>query len=350
MTSKEYRNYGPEDFALDESFQNWVLHPDVKNNYFWKSWLNDHPHKEDTIHKAIALVRSVKFSSYKLSSSEKELLKDSIWYKLDDEEEENDLNAGSAHSSFKWRRLWTYAAAVVVAVFMVIGITRIAESYSEKTISIHDYTGFGEVKTVILPDSSTVVLNANSKLVYSDKKGGEREVWIDGEAFFEVRHMTDNKKFLVHTYNNVSVEVLGTRFNVNTREKNITVVLQKGNIKLNIGEGGSAWQTQVYLSPGEMLSYNKQDGNYTKSDVDASLYDSWAGGKLMMDNFSLSDAAQFIQETFNKKLNISDKQLIDLKISGSMPIVYNIDTMMVQLEKAFQVHLYHDGNDIRVEK
>lgn len=350
MTSKEYQKFSSEEFALDEDFQNWVLHPDVKNNYFWENWIDSYPQKEATINRARGLVQSVGFRSYKLSDKEKGLLRDSIWDNMDHQEEDGSHEQESDKKNFRWQKLWGYAVAVMVGILLVFGISRITKTPAEKAISFNEHTGFGEAKTITLPDSSIVILNANSRLVYNRKHGGDREIWIEGEAFFTVRHTPDNKKFIAHTYNNVSVEVLGTRFNVNTRDENITVVLQKGSIKLNIGERDDKQKTQVYLNPGEMLSYNKQSGNYTKSDVDTSLYASWASGKLMMNDFSLSDAAQFIQETFGKKLNINDKQLNSLKISGSMPIVYSIDTMMVQFEKAFQVHFYHEGDDIKVEK
>lgn len=354
MESKEYQFYSSEDFALDENFQNWVLHPNMKNNYFWTTWLKEHPQKEETINKAIVLVRSIKFRSYKLSDNEKEQLLDSIRDKIDHEEDhgEGEILPQPSHVKkiFTWQRWWKYAAAVVIGILIAFGISRINESPSDKTISFNSHAGFGEVKKMILPDSSEVILNANSKLIYSEKSGKDREVWIDGEAFFVVRHTFDNKKFIVHTYNNISVEVLGTRFNVNTRAEKIVIVLQKGSIKLHLAEGADNRQTQLYLNPGEMFSYNKQSGDYTKGDVDASLYDSWASGKLVMNNYSLSDAVKFFQEVFDKKLIIKNRQLTNNKISGSIPIVYNIDTMLVQFGKAFQVHFHHHENDIWVEK
>lgn len=348
MPSKEYHFYTSHDLALDEDFQNWVLHPDVKNNYFWETWRKEHPGKEETIKKAIALVRSVKFRSYTLSGVEKEQLWDSIWDKMDHEE------AGNAPIPFpkkisRWSNLWKYAAAATVVVFIAFGISLKLKTIPPKTISFSEHTDFGEVKKLILPDSSEVILNANSNLVYDENNADGREVWLDGEGFFEVRHTADNKKFIVHTYDNVSVEVLGTRFNVNSNNKKVEVVLQKGSIKLDIKEDSSDHHAQLFLKPGQMFRYNKQDGNYSKSQVDVSLYDSWISGKLVMNNYSLEDAASFFQKIFGKKLIIKDQELMNNNISGSMPIIYNIDTMLVQFEKAFQVHFHREKNEIWVE-
>jgi transmembrane sensor len=78
-------------------------------------------------------------------------------------------------------------------------------------------TEYGKLKQVLLPDSSSIVLNANSKIEYDKNwsKGKRREVWLEGEAFFDVRHLNQDTtqvstydQFVVHT-EDLDVEVLG---------------------------------------------------------------------------------------------------------------------------------------------
>jgi ferric-dicitrate binding protein FerR (iron transport regulator) len=157
-------------------------------------------------------------------------------------------------------------------------------------------------------------------------------------------------KFLVHTFDKLTIEVLGTSFNVNDGEDKIIVVLQQGSIKLEIDDEGDSNKTQLYLKPGEMISYNKRKGDYTKRVVDTEKFDSWVNGTLKMDNYSLRDASAFMKQLFGKKLIIVDTALMAYRISGSMPIVYSEDTMLIQFAKAFNVHLKKDGQKIRVEK
>lgn len=347
MANKEYHFYTTRDFALDESFQNWMLRPDVKNKYFWETWLLEHPEKEEAIKKAKELVSSVQFRSYKLTNDEREHLWDSVWDKMVHEETEIAPELTIPKRSHHW--MWKYAA-VFIGLIALFSIWKKFNNQPSKTISFSAYTHFGEMKKLILPDSSEVTLNANSKIVYNDKNDKEREVWLDGEVFFHVKHTFDNKKFIVHTYDKLSIEVLGTQFNVNSRGEQIAVVLQKGSIKLDIGEDNGNGETQLYLKPGEMINYNKQDGDYTKTEVDAVHYDSWAKGRLTMNNYSLEDAAGFIQQIFDTKIIVTDQSLLGNKISGSMPIVYNIDTMLVQFGKAFSVHFHQQGNAILVKR
>src|SRR5690606_15777064 len=94
-------------------------------------------------------------------------------------------------------------------------------------------TGYGETRKINLPDGSLVVLNANSELKYESnwQQAPMREVWLQGEAFFEVVKTTEEKQFIVHT-GSLDVEVLGTQFNVHNRHQKVQVVLSSGKVKL----------------------------------------------------------------------------------------------------------------------
>ncbi len=348
---KDYQFYTVRDFTLDENFQNWVFHPDIKNKYFWELWIQQHPQKADAINDAVKLVRSMVFQSYTLSNKEKEVLWESVWDKIDEVEAEAVSDIPVSLKMNTPYKKWKYAVAAGFIGLMVLSVFWLkSDRIAAKTISFSSHAGFGEVKKLLLPDSSEVTLNANSHLVYSEKENNDREVWIDGEAFFHVIHTSDNRKFIVHTFDKVSVEVLGTSFNVNSRGNQIAVVLQQGSIKVEIDEGDARGKTQLYLKPGEMVSYNKKFGDYSKREVAPEKFDSWASGKLMMNNYTLAQVTTFMQQVFGEKLIIRDSTLFSSKISGSMPIIYNVDTMLVQFGKVFNVRFQKKDNEIWVEK
>ena len=350
MASKEYQFYTARDFALDEDFQNWVLHPDVRSKYFWEMWQREHPEKSATVNEAIVLVRSVQFRPYELSNDEKEKLWESVWDEMDEVETEVVQESISSRTINTWRKKWKYAAAAIFLGLIVMSALWLQKDHSStKAISVSSHAGFGEVKKLILPDSSEVTLNANSEVVYAENDN-VRQVWLKGEAYFHVKHTNDTKEFIVHTYDDLSVKVLGTRFNVNTVGKQISVVLQQGSIQMGITASGTNRETQLYLRPGEIVKYNKLTGDYSKSKVEASRIVSWASGRLVMDNYTLSDVRAFVQNVFDKELIIQDSDLLRNGISGSMPIVYNLDTMLVQFSKAFQIHFYRHRNEIRVKE
>jgi ferric-dicitrate binding protein FerR (iron transport regulator) len=102
-----------------------------------------------------------------------------------------------------------------------------------------------------------VLLNANSQLRTPARwpAGARREVWLEGEAFFQVTKKgaapgggTDGARFVVHT-GQVDVAVLGTRFNVTNRRGQTTVTLNEGKVKLEEGDLDGA----VIMEPGELV-------------------------------------------------------------------------------------------------
>lgn len=339
MAASNYFSYTAREFAMDEDFQQWVLHPEA-GNVFWETWLRQHPEKEPIINNARQLVHSIRFRSYTLSATEKEQLWEAV---LNGQAEEEERVTDKPNRIPRWRNTWKYAAAVLLGILISGAWWWTRSSVPEQAI-VSTHTRLGETKHLLLPDSSEVTLNADSRLLYA-VSNGKREVWLDGEAFFHVKHKTSGQQFIVHTYDNLDVEVLGTQFNVNSTGKEIVVVLQQGSILLNIGN-----VTELYLHPGEMLSYNKKDGDYTKKSVDASRYTSWHTGRLVMDDFTLADAATFMQQVFGKKLIVHDTLLLNYKVSGSMPIIYNPDTMMIQLGKVFRMQFNQRGDEVWIHK
>jgi ferric-dicitrate binding protein FerR (iron transport regulator) len=331
----QYHLYTIRDFALDEYFQEWVLRPDVKNTWYWENWQKEHPEKKDIVAAAVRLVKSIHFRDYAMPPAEKEALWDNIWDSIAAESERETTMPATVHRHFPWK----YAAAAVILLLAgALWFMRKQPAFTPVTASMATQTG--QTKHFLLPDSSEVWLNAASKIQYTQKDLSAREVWLDGEAWFHVKHTTENSRFIVHTYDKLSVEVLGTQFNVNNVGDKIAVVLQEGSVKLNITELPGQTPTQLYLRPGEALHYNKTDGAYTKSKTDAEKAGAWTRGQLVMDDYTVADAIQFMQQVFDRHVTVKDKKTLQYSISGSMPISYNADTMLIQFEKAFNTRFF----------
>lgn len=117
---------------------------------------------------------------------------------------------------------WAYAIAASIA--LIVGYTVFFNQ------NITHQSGFGEQLSILLPDSSEVILNAKSKLYY--KKGSwkdtERIVFLEGEAFFKVKK---GNTFIVKYDKNV-VSVLGTQFNVNANPELFEVICYEGKVKV----------------------------------------------------------------------------------------------------------------------
>lgn len=133
---------------------------------------------------------------------------------------------------------------------------------------------------IILPDGSTVWLNGKSVLTYPNKFiGNTRQVKLDGEAYFAIKHK-NKQPFIVETLDQ-TVEVLGTEFNINNYAENTytTTTLIKGSIKL-IRSGTGKNESRV-LKPGEQASLSSTRLNVKY--VDTEQFISWKEGFFYFD-------------------------------------------------------------------
>ncbi|NIG54567.1 FecR family protein [Chitinophaga sp. Cy-1792] len=338
MATPDYHNYNASQLALDQDFQDWILQPE-RHNVFWENWLLQYPEKEPVIAAARQLVGTIRFKEYSMSVQDKELLLDAVWHKMD---EIPDTPGNRKYLP------WTYAAAVLTGILITAAFLLLKPA--AKPVILSARTLPGEKKTWLLPDSSEVVLNADSRLLYATTPGSGREVWLDGEAYFHVKHKSNNEQFIVHTYENIKVEVTGTRFNVNSKGPDVIVVLEQGGIRLHINEAIPGKAATMALVPGEMVRFSKSAGDYAKSKTDPAKFTAWHNGKLIMEDYTLEDAATFMRQTFGCNLIVKDTALLKYKVSGSMPVVYNVDTMMLQLANVFRIQFNQKGNDIWIQK
>ena len=241
---------------------------------------------------------------------------------------------GSRRVSF-YRPLYRVAAAILllVAVSSVLyfNLPIVGEHAQLDTSSAVIETKYGERRTIVLPDESTVVLNGNSKLKYSKNWSGQiREVWIDGEGFFAVQHTKSHQKFVVHTREGLSVEVLGTKFNVKSREHGSEVLLTEGKVKLNVDNT----ESPVYLNPGELATV--KENQLSKRVVEGIQYTSWVRSKLVFDKTPLNELAQILQDTYGLKVSFQNEGLEQRQLSGEISSA-SADDILFAIAETFNI-------------
>ncbi len=329
-----YSDFTAGDFAKDEFFQAWVFNAhDESAAVFWRSWLMDHPEKQAVVEEALQILQSVRFSDYALAEDEVTQL----WNRIHQlEVAPPNINPGA-------RDLWYKAAAGVVLVCLV----GLMYFYGARQPWKVYRTAFGETRTFVLPDGSTVVLNANSKLtLQSDwKNDPERDIYLDGEAFFSVVRKPDNQLFKVHTKEGVTVEVLGTTFNVYNRTNGTKVVLNSGKIRLNLPTA-KAPET-IVMKPGEMVEYKAL--HYNKTAVDPKLYSAWTDNRIILNHTSLREMINMLENNYGLDVVVENKSLLEQTVSGSMPLG-DANILLRQLGKAFQLKITRVDNNIEIKE
>lgn len=168
------------------------------------------------------------------------------------------LDAIDAKIRRRNRRSVAGAFAAVCLPLVALCLTAFAELYGwgHEPVMRSVQVPAGEHLRVLLADGSAVTLNACSELRYPERFARRRrEVrLVRGEAFFEVAHDA-SAPFTVET-DDVSVEVLGTKFNVNAYDKEVTTVyLKEGKVRLT--ERVTGRQNRYLMAPDEMLAVDR---------------------------------------------------------------------------------------------
>lgn len=208
-------------------------------------------------------------------------------------------------------------------------------------------THYGEIKRVTLPDGSLVVLNANSmmRLPQNWTSEGDRQVWLEGEAYFQVtKKPATHQKFVVHTAQ-VDVQVLGTRFNVNTRHLQSIVSLEEGKVRLLFNgkvkevmekkTGNSA----IGLTPGETAIINPMNDMVIKENKEVVYHSGWTRNEFHFDHTPLSEVAVMINDVYGYKMQYTDSSLQYRSISGGDLSAGNIQELVSVLEVALRLKL-----------
>lgn len=252
----------------------------------------------------------------RLTSDEKLLARNAIY----DGIKRRIRTAEDGSGSMRTRRMvpasqWFLRIAASVAVLVALAFLW-SKMKSPAVLELR--TGYGEQKTVTLPDKSTVVLNGNSALRFSSSWSAAvvREVWVEGEAYFQVTHTLDNKEFIVHTKNDMDVQVLGTRFNVKAREGKAQVMLQEGSVRLEV-ENGETTETMLMV-PGELATLHNE--TLSKTTVKPEEYVSWTENKLLFNQTTLGEVAAILKDTYGMTVIFEDASLRGRTLSGEISV------------------------------
>ncbi len=327
-----YTNFSAEDFAANESFQDFYLHQQPEAVKFWKRWMKEHPEKLDDINAAKTLLEKLSLGIH--AEETQAALAD---LKLA-------INRRRARGKvIKIRRRWYSAAAVAAAILALVVILPLLKSPEPNWVVVE--TDYGQLREVYLPDSSFVTLNSNSKIRYQTdwSKDKDREVWMEGEAFFDVRKnpKIGGTEFHVHA-EEVTVQVLGTSFNVYQRKEDIIVALATGKVSLNTS------YAKHQMQPNEVIEL--QHGELTKfsHDVNLELYTSWRNRRLVLDNTSISKVIDMLEENMGLEVQIDNPEVLNRKLTATLPI-NEVDILLTALTEIYGLDIRKEANTIWIK-
>ncbi len=234
-----------------------------------------------------------------------------------------------------WR--WMVAAAVLVLVGTALIVYRLLPVRQEQLAA-----GYGQLLSKELPDGSEVRMNANSRLHFFPnwKDGIDREVWIDGEAFFHVRKTPMKSRFIVHT-EQFDIVVTGTKFNVVNRNGRDNVLLQEGSVLVHPKTG-----EDLKMVPGDFVEW---DGTrLKKAVVRLDSLTAWQEHELVFDKTPLRKIAAIIEEQYGVKVVLQDPSIGDSTITAILQ-TNDLNVLLQALETTSDFDVLRDGGTITIK-
>ena len=200
-----------------------------------------------------------------------------------------------------------------------------------------------DVKRVELADGSVVWLNAGSSLKIPGTFGkDDREVSLQGEAFFDVTSKNEFP-FVVST-EYLNVKVLGTAFNVKTNEnrKSVETILARGKVVLLDKQEHAV----LDMSPGEMVTYDKNTNEYVTESVDVNARTAWRLSQLVFENSTLREIMQQLAAKYNVNINIESSDLAKRKFRCVVNENESLTDVLEQLKYLASIQFRVEGNEI----
>jgi len=384
-------------FLENQQFIDWVFNPAQDLDLQWKMFQENHPEEKENLLLARKVLQKFKTTDKQLPEREKVILFSKILAEIEEEQ----------HSSAKMRRLFTFVryAAVAILFFSIGALLFYQRNFADpdlflqntgdnallsrttlvraggETIELADNKSvfkyktednklvindsirlqrnirpdrknmnqlnvpFGKTSTVILADGTKVFLNAGSRLVYPEIFSGEkREVFLSGEAFFEVQK--DSRHPFIVATTDINVEVKGTKFNLSAYSSDpaYETVLTEGKVRIRQNHAGIFSQV-TDLAPNQIASYNRSLGETEVKAVDVENYISWKDGIFKFESSELSQVVRKLERYYNVRVHFSGPAVKNLKISGKLELIDNCNPVFDILASTASVKINKTGND-----
>lgn len=213
---------------------------------------------------------------------------------------------------------------------MVAGIHKNNSQVFDKTA---DYT-----RHLILPDGSTAIVRANSKLDYPGNfAGNSREVILVGEAYFDIAH-DPKRPFIIHT-GEIKTTVLGTAFNINapTDTKKITISVTSGKVKVEQKE-----KLLAILDPNQQVTFNTSKADVEKRSVDAfAVISDWTKQEMAFEDVPFEAAMQLLSRRYGVDIDFKNPALKSCNIkayfNGTEPLEKVLDVLCIISNASYSI-------------
>jgi transmembrane sensor len=322
-----------EELISDESFLSWYFKTDPQAEAAWNNRIANNPKQKKLVDEAVQLLQNVVVKEQPVDVQRLKLAE----FKLIQSIGSGEAAQPAAKVVSMNRRKIKWWAAAAIFFLTSVGVWQ----YFRTTGKLVIQTAYGETRQQVLPDGSTVMLNANTTLDYRNwKEGTDREVWVKGEAFFHVKKTAQKNRFIVHT-GHFDVVVTGTQFNVINRDNKNNVLLKEGSVIVKRDE------QEVPMVPGEYVEFNNKA--IQKKEINHAPVLAWTEHKFFFDNTPMREVASLITEFYGLKVTLADESVAAKPITGIISND-NLDVFLQALEALAEFDVEKSDKEILIRR
>lgn len=353
----KYRDYTASDFANDSFFIRWVKSPDKESDWFWTCFLKENPDSSRAVKEARTLISGVYFERDSLDEESRERVRNNLLMMLRAEKEERKERSGRAA---RWDyAVWLRAAAAVV-ITSFIGWSALRYIKSDRAPVSMTNDRFGRIekgttaideKTVVfLYDGTKVWLNADSRLTYPKDFGKQetRDVYLEGEAFFDVAHNA-SKPFIVHT-SSIRIKVMGTSFNVKSYKtaKTVETALVDGKVRIEQSNTAGNRIGDVELKPNQLAVFDKESKVINIKEIAAEKSGTWKEDRLVFDAQPMDYVILQMEKWYGVDIHVANEENLTCRLTASIENE-SLEEILTLIEASHNVAFRIEGTDVYID-
>lgn len=309
------------ELLMDDSFVRFLKRNATEEEEArWSSWIQQEAEHAELVAKARALLDEGRQT---LPKPDAESERKTLMGRIDSERRYQPFqHIRKRNNKLVWAMMATAASILLVIGFLARQSFLQNDGTEESRAASITYrmmnTEPGQKTTVQYSDGSEITINANSQMRLPETTADDTmQVWLEGEALFDIarKPASESRIFIVHTPDG-DISVLGTKFAVNTTKAESRVVLAEGRVRVDVLDPVSKKGLQYTMAPGEMALYSPVLDEIKVQKVNPKVYTSWASDTLVMDDTPLSELIERIEFTYDVKVLVEDKNLLEEKLTG----------------------------------
>ena len=238
-----------------------------------------------------------------------------------------------AKISFIWR--------VAAAILILLSVTGAGWWYNDYQHRIQVVTNTtNHVLEYMLPDSTVVCLNTNSRLTYANNFTKKRNLTFEGLGFFKVKRNV-HRPFVIATAIS-EVKVLGTSFTVSTSGNDAEVIVVSGKVAFYAPKVGV---DTVFLEKGDKGLFVSNTGSLKKLVNNDRNFLAWEIHKLIFDKTPVKQVINDLERYYQVKIKVSSPDIYKLKYTSEFNDAPLVD-ILKEMEVVLNIHSKVDGNTI----